>query len=267
MSVIHQVSNVSTSRLYGSLVGAAGHVDLADREVQQVPDEEQQERHAAPAHHARGERRGEVLLHRVLHGAGAAGAAPQRRPRSRRARPAATIRPTRMIQRKPSYGSIGSPRTRRWWAYSLYASWPGEGLEVAVHVGQHEQDEDDAADGHQHLQRDGRARAARSLDQAGSGGRRCHGQHATAPISAPLTTGRVRLPRLPDGHGTTQAACGAVRRYGERRGSAARPARRRRPASPGVRRARGRARRAGPGAGRRRPPRPRGRGRGGSAGS
>ncbi len=35
----------------------------------------------------------------------------------------------------------------------------GEGLEVAVHVQQHEADEDEAADGHQQLQRDGRARS------------------------------------------------------------------------------------------------------------
>ena len=36
----------------------------------------------------------------------------------------------RAIQRKPSCGSSGSPSSRRWWAYSLNASWPENALRL-----------------------------------------------------------------------------------------------------------------------------------------
>ena len=42
----------------------------------------------------------------------------------------ATSRTTRTIQSSPSYGSIGSPKMRRWWAYSLNASWPAKTLRL-----------------------------------------------------------------------------------------------------------------------------------------
>ena len=70
----------------------------------------------------------------------------------------------------------------------------GEGLEVAVHVQEHEADEDEAADGHQELQGDGRARRPRSPDQ----GRRCHEGHATRRVRrSGDARGDVTYARLP----------------------------------------------------------------------
>ena len=68
-------------QVVGVVGRAAGDVDLADGEVQQVPDDEQQQGHAAPAHQVRGVRRVVVLLHDVLDACGPAwpGATARRR--------------------------------------------------------------------------------------------------------------------------------------------------------------------------------------------
>ena len=134
MSVIHQMSKVSTTRLYGSSVGPPGHVDLADREVQQVPDQEQQQRDAAPAHPARGDRR---------RGLASATYFTLRAPLARRHRVSAEsdVHDERDEQHRPggsragpSSGRIGSPKMRRWCGVLVEGVVAGEHLEVAVHV-------------------------------------------------------------------------------------------------------------------------------------
>ena len=113
--------------------GAAGDVHLADGEVQQVPDDEEQQGEAAPAHHPRGERRGEVLLHLVLHRAGP-GAAPPQRHR------AVDVHHERAQQDRADHPQQARVRQHRLTdgaqvlGVLVVGVVAGEGLEVAVHV-------------------------------------------------------------------------------------------------------------------------------------
>ena len=77
------------------------------------------------------------------------------------------------------YGSIGCAERAQVLGVLVEGVVAGEGLEVAVHVQQHEGDEDHAADGHQDLQRDGGAHAACPPDE-GAGSR---GGHESTTLS------------------------------------------------------------------------------------
>ena len=151
---------------------AAVDVHLADREVQQVPDDEQQQRDAAPPHQPRRLGRSGVLLHRVRRGARRARPSPQRD----RGVDVHHEREEQPDPDQPEETRVGQHRLAEGaqvLGVLVVGVVAGEGLQVAVHVQQHEGDEDHAADGHQDLQGDGGAHAAGPPDE-GAGSRGGH---------------------------------------------------------------------------------------------
>ena len=124
-------------QVVGIVGGATGDVDLADGEVQQVPDEEEQDRHAAPPHQPAGERRSGALLHHVRHGARAAA----RRHSITAATTCTTSATTSADPDHPEQSGVRQhrlPERPQVLGVLVERVVAGEGLQVAVHVQQHE---------------------------------------------------------------------------------------------------------------------------------
>ena len=154
-------------QVVGVVGRAAGDVDLADREVEQVPDEEQQDASARPS--ASSARRTST-----------SGCASRRSGWCAPSRPGATAprrrstcttrAPIRTTRIDPQHALVRELRLAdgaQVLGVLVVGVVAAERLEVAVHVHQHERDEDDAAGRHEQLQRDRRSGRSRAGDETG----------------------------------------------------------------------------------------------------
>src|SRR4051794_17580371 len=129
MIVIHHVSNVSTSRLYGSFV--APPLTLTFPIVKLSRCQIRNSRMATPPQRIQREENDEARFFFMTYFV--VRAWPARRHSAtadHTCTTSATISTARRIQRKPEYGRIGSPMVRRCSAYSLNASWPAKALRL-----------------------------------------------------------------------------------------------------------------------------------------